>query len=74
MLVISIYHEYLVIYRLIINDSLKSGSQIPFIQEAQKEGYGILVTNTNDNYRHDKGKIKVSLEFLILTFMVVEGV
>ncbi|KAK8389491.1 hypothetical protein O3P69_008886 [Scylla paramamosain] len=46
--------------RLIINDSLKSGSQIPFIQEAQKEGYGILVTNTNDNYRNNRGKIKSS--------------
>lgn len=46
--------------RLIINDSLKSGTQIPFIQEAQKEGYGILVTNTNDNYRPNTGRIKGS--------------
>lgn len=46
--------------RLIINDSLKSGTQIPFIKEAQKEGYGILVTNTNDNSRPGKGRIKGS--------------
>ncbi|MPC24428.1 Protein FAM172A [Portunus trituberculatus] len=46
--------------RLIINDSLKSGSQIPFIQEAQKEGYGVVVTNTNDNHHHELGLVRGS--------------
>lgn len=47
--------------RLIMNDSLDSGTQIPFIKRAQKEGYGILVTNTNDNYRIDKKKCRVKI-------------
>lgn len=42
--------------RLIINDSIESGTQIPFIKEAQKEGYGVLVMNTNDNRRTKDGK------------------
>lgn len=37
--------------RLVINDSLDSGTQIPFIKKAQEEGYGVVVMNTNDNYR-----------------------
>ncbi|KAB7504470.1 hypothetical protein Anas_10787, partial [Armadillidium nasatum] len=39
--------------RLIINDSLNSGTQIPFIERGIKEGYGILVMNTNDNQCKD---------------------
>ncbi|XP_069973598.1 cotranscriptional regulator ARB2A-like [Penaeus vannamei] len=37
--------------RLIINDSLESGTQIPYIKKAKKAGYAVLVMNTNDNYR-----------------------
>lgn len=35
--------------RLIINDCLDSGTQLPFIKKAQEEGYAILVLNTNLN-------------------------
>lgn len=34
---------------LIINDSLKSGSQIPFIEESLRRGYEVIVLNTNYN-------------------------
>ncbi|XP_042885363.1 cotranscriptional regulator FAM172A-like [Penaeus japonicus] len=37
--------------RLIINDCLESGTQIPYIKRALSEGYAVLVMNTNDNYR-----------------------
>lgn len=36
---------------LIINDCLDSGTQIPFIKRAKDEDYGVIVLNTNDNYR-----------------------
>ncbi|XP_033634343.1 cotranscriptional regulator FAM172A-like [Asterias rubens] len=39
--------------RLIINDCLDSGTQIPYIQRAMKEGYEVLVMNTNDNFYID---------------------
>ncbi|XP_030568158.1 FAM172 family protein homolog CG10038 isoform X2 [Drosophila novamexicana] len=42
--------------RLIINNSLDHGTQLPYIQRAQKLGYDILVTNTNDTTRMIKGK------------------
>lgn len=35
--------------RLIINDSLNSGSMIPFINRAKTEGYGVVVLNGNFN-------------------------
>lgn len=35
--------------RLIINDCLETGSQLPFIERAVDEGYGVLVLNTNLN-------------------------
>ncbi|CAN0323182.1 unnamed protein product [Lampetra planeri] len=35
--------------RLIINDCLDSGTQIPYIKRAMEEGYGVVVLNTNDN-------------------------
>ncbi|KAK9508114.1 hypothetical protein O3M35_007847 [Rhynocoris fuscipes] len=41
---------------LIINDSLDSGTQIPYIRKAQELGYGVYVLNTNDNYRVIDGK------------------
>ncbi|KFM67095.1 Protein FAM172A, partial [Stegodyphus mimosarum] len=37
--------------RLIINDSLNSGTQLPFIKRAKGLGYGVIVLNTNDNSR-----------------------
>lgn len=38
--------------RLIINESLGHGTQIPYINEAKKRGYEVLVLNTNDNERN----------------------
>ena len=32
-----------------MNDGLDSGTQLPFIKRAMKEGYGIIVLNTNNN-------------------------
>ncbi|GBN47264.1 Protein FAM172A [Araneus ventricosus] len=37
--------------RLIINDSLNSGTQLPYIKRAKGLGYGVIVLNTNDNRR-----------------------
>ncbi|XP_034239630.1 FAM172 family protein homolog CG10038 [Thrips palmi] len=42
---------------LIINDCLDSGTQIPYIQRAIAQGYGVLVLNTNDNKRTINGKV-----------------
>ncbi|XP_043665184.1 FAM172 family protein homolog CG10038 isoform X1 [Vespula pensylvanica] len=42
--------------RLIINDSLFTGTQIPYIRKAKDLGYGLFVLNTNDNFRLIKGK------------------
>ncbi|XP_048839007.1 cotranscriptional regulator FAM172A homolog isoform X1 [Brienomyrus brachyistius] len=36
--------------RLIINEDMNSGSQIPFITRAAEEGYGVIVLNPNENY------------------------
>ncbi|XP_030637734.1 cotranscriptional regulator ARB2A homolog isoform X1 [Chanos chanos] len=36
--------------RLIINEDLNSGTQIPFITRAMEEGYGVIVLNPNENY------------------------
>ncbi|XP_075397395.1 cotranscriptional regulator ARB2A isoform X4 [Tenrec ecaudatus] len=36
--------------RLIINEDLDSGTQIPFIKRAMDEGYGVIVLNPNENY------------------------
>jgi hypothetical protein len=35
--------------RLIINDCLDSGTQIPYVREAQKLGFAVLVLNSNLN-------------------------
>ncbi len=51
--------------RLIINDSLKSGTQLPFIERATKEGYGVVVTNTNQNYIVDKDGYQQYIKVLI---------
>jgi len=44
--------------RLIINENLEIGTQLPFIERAKSEGYAVVVTNTNDNYRIIKKKKK----------------
>ncbi|XP_061528226.1 cotranscriptional regulator FAM172A homolog isoform X3 [Phycodurus eques] len=36
--------------RLIINQDLDSGTQIPFIAKAMEEGYSVIVLNPNENY------------------------
>ncbi|KAK8758304.1 cotranscriptional regulator ARB2A homolog [Amblyomma americanum] len=41
--------------RLIINDSLKKGTQLPFIRRAQGLGYAVIVLNTNDTHRTING-------------------
>jgi len=42
--------------RLIINDDLEKGTQIPYIDRALKEGYEVLVLNTNLNRWPDGSK------------------
>ncbi|XP_037083180.1 cotranscriptional regulator FAM172A homolog [Pollicipes pollicipes] len=37
--------------RLIINNGLQEGTQLPYIKRALAAGYGVLVLNTNDNHR-----------------------
>lgn len=37
--------------RLIVNEDLDRGTQLPFIERAMKEGYAVVVANTNDNSR-----------------------
>ncbi|XP_049765066.1 FAM172 family protein homolog CG10038 [Schistocerca cancellata] len=41
---------------LIINDSLQTGTQIPYIKKAIECGYGVIIFNTNDNTREIDGK------------------
>jgi len=41
---------------LIINDSLQSGSQIPFIKRARELGYAVIVMNPNENTKVINGK------------------
>lgn len=38
--------------RLIINQSLNHGTQLPYINRARDSGYDVLVLNTNDNERN----------------------
>ncbi|XP_045141004.1 cotranscriptional regulator FAM172A isoform X3 [Echinops telfairi] len=46
--------------RLIINEDLDSGTQIPFIKRAMDEGYGVIVLNPNENFIEvEKPKIHV---------------
>ncbi len=52
--------------RLIINDSLKSGTQLPFIERAKMEGYGVVVTNTNQNYAVDENGKRQKIQVLII--------
>jgi len=47
--------------RLIINHSLESGTQLPYIRKARQLGYGVLVLNTNNNHdRHTRQPIRGS--------------
>ena len=39
----------LLLYRLIINDSIHSGTQLPYIKWARENGYAVVVANTNIN-------------------------
>lgn len=47
--------------RLVINHSLESGTQLPYIKKAKEMGYGVLVLNSNQHYDEITGKkIQVS--------------
>uniref|UniRef100_A0A8C9T5Z6 ARB2 cotranscriptional regulator A n=1 Tax=Scleropages formosus TaxID=113540 RepID=A0A8C9T5Z6_SCLFO len=48
--------------RLIINEDMDSGSQIPFITRAMEEGYGVIVMNPNENYLEVEKPAKSSPE------------
>lgn len=39
---------------LIINDSINSGTVLPYIKKARDDGFEVIVTNTNDNSRNGK--------------------
>lgn len=43
---------------LIINDSLETGSQLPYIRNCLKMNYAVLVMNTNNNNFVDSKGIK----------------
>lgn len=43
-------------FSLIINDCLKTGTQFEYIMKAIALDYGVIVTNTNDNYREINNK------------------
>ncbi|XP_073960487.1 cotranscriptional regulator ARB2A isoform X3 [Choristoneura fumiferana] len=45
---------------LIINENIDMGTQIPYIQRAVAAGFGVVVMNTNDNYRISGNKIAKS--------------
>uniref|UniRef100_A0A4X2LG69 ARB2 cotranscriptional regulator A n=1 Tax=Vombatus ursinus TaxID=29139 RepID=A0A4X2LG69_VOMUR len=48
--------------KLIINEDLDSGTQIPYIKRAMDEGYGVIVLNPNENYIEvEKTKSQVQL-------------
>lgn len=38
-----------------MNDCLDSGTQLPYIKWAIKNGYGVIVANTNINYVKENG-------------------
>lgn len=44
--------------KLIINESLDSGSQLPYIKRCLDNDWGVLVLNTNDNFYLDKNGLK----------------
>ncbi|XP_068740889.1 cotranscriptional regulator ARB2A homolog isoform X1 [Montipora capricornis] len=42
--------------RLIINDDLNCGTMLPYIKRAEKDGFGVLITNGNENFGWDEKK------------------
>ena len=48
-----------------MNDSLESGTQLPYIKEAIKDGFGVMVLNTNfrpsDIFGPDTAPLPVSI-------------
>lgn len=50
-------HFYVYYFRLIINESLDQGTQIPYVERAIARNYGVMILNTNDNYQADGKKI-----------------
>ena len=38
---------------------MDTGTQLPFIEMARKQGYAVIVANTNDNYRIIDNKKKL---------------
>jgi hypothetical protein len=41
--------SFVLFISVIINNGIDEGSQIPYIQAARRLGYGVIVTNTNQN-------------------------
>ena len=44
--------------KLIINNDVSKGTQLPYIEEAKKLGLGVVVFNTNQNSFIDEGNVK----------------
>ena len=36
-------------HRIMMNDSMEAGTQLPYIREALERKYAVMVLNTNDN-------------------------
>ena len=54
-------------FRLIMNDNLDKGSQLPYIRRALKDGWELMVLNTNMNHIKEGDKkvpIRVCTGFL----------
>ena len=51
--------------RLIINDCLDSGTQIPYITRALDQDWAVLVTNTNDNSPNEVMHSFTSMYYLL---------
>jgi len=46
----------LVCFRVIINDSLDAGSQMPWVEQGVKEGYAVLLMNPNCDAQEIAGR------------------
>ena len=57
-------------FSLIINDCLETGTQLPYIRKARSLGYGVIVMNTNDNYRIHNGK-KCPIEVMDIIDLII---
>ena len=51
-------------FRLMINNSLDEGTQLPYIRKALGLGYGVVVLNTNDNKSVEVGSAQL-LPFIV---------